>query len=192
MMEEQDAVLATQARAGDDEAFRRLVERHSHALFRLVYRMTGNEQDAEDLVQETFLRAHRQLGRFEARAGFSTWLHRIAANAAIDLLRGRRRQTRTIEPCGDDSNELLASLPSSSPAPDHAAGHAEVRRQVESALDELTPIERAAFVFRHFEHKSIEEIGATLRLGNSAAKQAVFRAVQKMRRALEPLSNSSK
>ena len=72
------AVLA-RARQGDSDAFRVLVERHSRAVFRLAYRMTGNEQDAEDVVQESFLRAYRQLDRFQSRANFGTWLYRIVA-----------------------------------------------------------------------------------------------------------------
>ena len=83
------AVLA-RARRGDNEAFRALVERHSRRAFQLAYRMTGNEQDAEDVVQESFIRAYRQLGRFESRAHFGTWLYRIVANCAVDLLRARR------------------------------------------------------------------------------------------------------
>src|SRR6266852_4379740 len=83
------AVLA-RARQGDSEAFRALVERHSQSVFRLAFRMTGNEQDAEDVVQESFLRAYRQLGRFESRANFGTWLYRIVANCSADLMRTKR------------------------------------------------------------------------------------------------------
>src|SRR4051795_8735663 len=85
------AVLA-RARQGDGEAFQALVEQHSRSVFRLAYRMTGNEQDAEDVVQETFLRAYKQLGRFESRANFATWLHRIAVNCSIDLIRSRPKR----------------------------------------------------------------------------------------------------
>src|SRR5262252_2090837 len=83
------AVLA-RARQGDSEAFRALVERHSRSVFRLAFRMTGNEQDAEDVVQESFLRAFRQLGRFESRANFGTWLYRITANCSVDLMRAKQ------------------------------------------------------------------------------------------------------
>src|SRR5437867_5710145 len=83
------AVLA-RARLGDSEAFRMLVEQHSRRAFQLAYRMTGNQQDAEDVVQESFIRAYRQLSRFEARAHFATWLHRIVANCSVDLIRSRR------------------------------------------------------------------------------------------------------
>src|SRR6476646_9926830 len=83
------AVLA-RARQGDSEAFQILVERHGRRAFQLAFRITGNEHDAEDVVQESFIRAYRQLGRFEARAHFATWLHRIVANCSVDLIRSRR------------------------------------------------------------------------------------------------------
>src|SRR5919112_1366301 len=84
-----DAAAVALARDGDSEAFRALVERHSRAVFRLAHRMTGNASDAEDVVQDTFLKAYRQLSRFESRANFGTWLHRIAVNCSIDLIRAR-------------------------------------------------------------------------------------------------------
>src|SRR5216684_7394416 len=83
------AAALARARHGDADAFRSLVERHSRRVFRLAFRMTGNAQDAEDVVQESFLRAYRQLGRFESRAHFGTWLYRITANCAVDLMRSR-------------------------------------------------------------------------------------------------------
>src|ERR671922_2857663 len=83
------AVLA-RAQQGDSDAFRALVERHSRSAFRLAFRMTGNEQDAEDVVQESFLRAYKQLGRFESRANFGTWLYRIVANCSVDMMRTRQ------------------------------------------------------------------------------------------------------
>src|SRR5262249_41236513 len=83
------AVLA-RARQGDSEAFRALVHRPGRPGFRLAYRMTGNEQDAEDVVQESFLRAYKQLGRFESRANFGTWLYRIVANCSVDLMRSKQ------------------------------------------------------------------------------------------------------
>ena len=87
-----DATAVAQARAGDSEAFRLLVERHSRALFKLAYRMTGNEHDAEDVVQDAFLKAYRNLDRFEERSQVSSWLYRIASNCAFDVLRRRKRR----------------------------------------------------------------------------------------------------
>ena len=88
-METDDAIYVERAQGGDSEAFRVLVERYSQRLFRVAWRILGEEASAEDAVQETFLRAYRALPRFDARSQFGTWLHRIAANTAIDEARGR-------------------------------------------------------------------------------------------------------
>ena len=87
--------------ARPQEAFRDLVEKHGRMVFRVAYRMTGNESDAEDVVQETFLRAYRNLDRYDSRASFATWIFRIAANCSIDVLRARkRRPDRACGPSG--------------------------------------------------------------------------------------------
>jgi RNA polymerase sigma-70 factor (ECF subfamily) len=176
------AVLA-RARQGDAEAFRALVEQHSRRAFQLAYRMTGSEQDAEDVVQESFLRAYRQLGRFEARANFGTWLHRIVVNCAVDAMRTRHARQRRLGLPLDEETPLAAPAPD----PERLAESAEVRRGVSAALESLSPLERAAFALRHHEGRSIHEIGRTLGLGTSATKHAVFRAVKKLRAALAPL-----
>lgn len=191
-MEESADTAVAQVRSGDRDAFRLLVEQHSRAIFRLAYRMTGNEQDAEDVVQETFLRAYRTFDRYESRSSFGTWLHRIAANYAIDLLRARQRFRRHQEAGdGQEQPSLLERLPASSPLPDRLAVDGEVRQRVGGALKLLTPQERAAFVLRHFEGQSIETIGSTLGLAPSATKHSIFRAVQKLRRALEPFVSTT-
>ena len=171
------ATVLARARRGDSDAFRELVEQHSRSAFRLAYRMTRNEQDAEDVVQESFLRAYRHLGRFEARSHFGTWLYRIVANCAVEHVRTRlSRQTRApMEPIDN------LAPPSESPGPDRLAESSNVRERVDAALDGLSPLERAAFTLRHDEGRSIDEIGRTLGLGKSAAKHAVFRAVKKLR-----------
>lgn len=176
------ATALIRARDGDEDAFSALVQQHSRRVFQLAFRMMGNEQDAEDVVQETFLRAYRQIGRFEARADFGTWLYRIAANCAVDLMRtrGHRMQAKT-EPL-DEALPLGADQPT----PERLAASAQIDRLVADALDELTPVERAAFTLRHHEGRSIDEICRALHLGKSAAKHAVFRAVRKLRSALAP------
>jgi RNA polymerase sigma-70 factor (ECF subfamily) len=178
------AVLA-RARQGDSDAFGALVEKHSRSVFRLAFRMTGNEQDAEDVVQESFLRAYRQLGRFESRANFGTWLYRIVANCSVDLMRSK--QARHDQVRGDSLEEAADLPPADLPGPERMAQSAEIERRVQDALRQLSPLERAAFTLRHYEGRSIEEISATLGLGTSAAKHSVFRAVKKLRVALAPL-----
>src|SRR6185295_13437162 len=136
------AAVLSRAQQGDGEAFRVLVERHSRRAFQLAFRMTRNEQDAEDVVQECFLRAYRQLGRFEARADFGTWLYRIAANCAVDMMRTRGHRLRAKAQELDET----APLPEvTRPGPDRLAESAEIDRAVNEALDDLTAIERAAF-----------------------------------------------
>jgi len=180
------AAVLDRARQGDGEAFRALVEQHSRSVFRLAFRMTGNEQDAEDVVQESFLRAYRQLGRFESRANFGTWLYRIVSNCSVDLMRSK--QARHDQVRGDSLDEAAVDLPAADvPGPERMAQSAEIERRVQDALRELSPLERAAFTLRHYEGRSIDEISATLGLGTSAAKHSVFRAVKKLRAALAPL-----
>src|SRR5215207_6898050 len=168
-MERTETSVVERARTGDPEAFRELVESYSPKLFRLAYRITGDESSAEDAVQETFLRAYRALGRFDARAQFGTWLHRIAVNSALELVRKQQRHRSH----GEDQEPL----PSPEPGPDRLTLSLEVERAVRSALGDLSPMERTAFVLRHFEGRSIAEICDQLGLGASAGKQAVFRAV---------------
>ena len=90
-MEATDLAAVERTRGGDTAAFRVLVERYGRSVFRLAFRMTGNEFDAEDVVQETFLRAFKQLDSYESRSSFGTWLYRIAANYSLDLIRSRKR-----------------------------------------------------------------------------------------------------
>jgi RNA polymerase sigma-70 factor (ECF subfamily) len=181
------AVLA-RARQGDSEAFRALVEQHSRRAFQLAYRITGNEQDAEDVVQESFIRAYRQLNRFEARAHFGTWLHRIVANCSVDLIRSRRAR---FDHASTDDLSVNDQPETDHPNPERLAASAQIEQKVAAAMSALSPLERAAFTLRHYEGRSIAEIGKTLGLGTSATKHSVFRAVRKLRAALEPLRAES-
>src|SRR5437764_7813317 len=109
-MEETDAAALARAKAGDKDGFRLLVERHSRSVFRLAYRMTGNEQDAEDVVQETFLRAFKQLNHYESRSSFSTWLYRIASNYSLDLIRMRKRHEEKREDSPEEGRSILDTI----------------------------------------------------------------------------------
>jgi RNA polymerase sigma-70 factor (ECF subfamily) len=183
---ELDADLVKRVRAGDDDAFRVLVERHSRPVYRAAYRITSNAADADDVVQETFLRAYRALPNFDARAAFPTWLHRIAVNCALDLIDARRRREGRI-----DAGEDLALVPSNAAAPDRVALGAEMQRAVDAAMNALTGNERTAFVLRHFEGMPLEEIGQILGTRLNATKNTVFRAVKKLRHQLQPFTGST-
>jgi RNA polymerase sigma-70 factor (ECF subfamily) len=179
-----DQAAAEEARKGNQLAFRVLVERHSRAAFRLCFRMTGNQQDAEDMVQETFLRAFKQLQHFDGRASFGTWVYRIAANCSLDLIRSRRVR--------GEQQPGLDATPSPEPSPERVTRSKQLSDILDHALEQLSEAERTAFVLRHYEGCSIEEIAKVLGIGTSAAKHSVFRAVQKLRCALEPAWGGTK
>jgi RNA polymerase sigma-70 factor (ECF subfamily) len=186
-----DAVAVERTLAGEREAYRVLVERHSNYVYRLAYRMTGNPHDAEEVVQEAFLRAYQKLGQFAGQANFGTWVYRIAANYAIDRLRQKKTdEARRVPPAktpeGEPEIDPFASVKDTAPSPERLAGSAQIAATMKQALDTLTPAERTAIVMRHWDGCGIEEIAAVLKSNTSAAKNTVFRAVQKLRAALQP------
>lgn len=179
-------IAASRVEESGSDSFRALVEEHSPMVFRVAYRMTGSEEDAEDVVQESFLKAHRSLARFDARSSFGTWIYRIAVNCAIDLIRRRRQAAAPSRRMGDEDFDLVENFPSNAPPPDRDALSGQIHRSVAAALTRLSPLERAAFVLRHLEGMPIEGIASVLQSRPNAVKQTVFRAVQKLRRELAP------
>lgn len=176
------------ARRGDRSAFRRLVEAYARALFALCVRITRDATLAEDAVQETLINAWRHLPDFDGRSTFKTWLHRIAVNAALEQLRRNARHEGIDAGAGDDAeDDFLLRQAADEPSPESHALGGEIGRQVDANLARMSAIERAAFVMRHREGHSIEDIAQTLSLNISASKQAIFRAVRKLRGALQPL-----
>ncbi|MEO8195216.1 MAG: sigma-70 family RNA polymerase sigma factor [Thermoanaerobaculia bacterium] len=187
-MDPRDLDLVRRVLAGDTDAFAGLVAAHSRAVFRLAFRVTGNAAAAEDAVQETFLRAFRFLASFDQRAELGTWLHRIAVNAAIDQGRRSRRERAARVDLPDEGDLSLSAVPTSEASPERRTLDAEIRRRTAAALADLSPSERAAFVLRHYEGRSIAEISSTLGKRDNATKQSIFRAVRKLRAALAPLA----
>lgn len=186
-MEEGDAAIVRRIRDGEVEAFRILVERHSRALYALAHRMTGNAHDVEDIVQESLMRAYKQLGRFESRAEFGTWIHRIGVNCALDHLRSRKSREQVIHDGGEGHDDMVASSPAKQPSALQQLADSQIRHHVEGALGVLSVTERSAFVMRHFQEMPLNEIGHALGINENAVKNTIFRAVQKVRRALEPI-----
>jgi len=186
-MEEGDATIVQRVRDGEVEAFRILVERHSRGLYALAHRMTGNAHDAEDIVQESLMRAYKQLHRFESRAEFSTWIHRIGVNCALDHLRSRKSRESMIQNGEEGMPDLVDSLPARVPSALQQLADSQIRVHVEGALAVLSMTERSAFVMRHFQEMPLIEIGRVLGINENAVKNTIFRAVQKVRRALEPV-----
>jgi RNA polymerase sigma-70 factor (ECF subfamily) len=188
-----DAIAVERTLAGDREAYRVLVDRYSLYLYRLAYRMTGNPHDAEEVVQEAFLRAYQKLKQFAGNSNFGTWVYRIAANYAIDRIRQRNvDEARHAAPSrrSEEGVEIdpVALVKDPTASPERLAGSAELAEKMKQALDALTPAERTAIVMRHWEGCAIEEIAAVLKSNTNATKNTVFRAVAKLRKALEPFS----
>ena len=193
-MEISDAAVVAQVLAGDKDAFRLLVDRHTRSIYGVAYRMTGNQHDAEEILQETFLRAYRSLHSFELRASFSTWLYRIAVNRCLDFLKAKKMtdayQITDNQDHDEDSREV--QIAATNPGPERLLLSAEARQKLTHAIGSLSPAERLAFTMRHMEGKSIEEIGKALNIRTSAAKNSIFRAVQKIRLQMEPLVGAAK
>ena len=185
-MEWTDLEAAAETRKGNQNGFRVLVERHSRFVFRLTLRMTGNEQDAEDLVQETFLRAYKQIHRFDGRASFGTWIYRIAANCSLDLIRARKnRNEQPVTTNGDETICWLDSLAAPEPSPERLTQSGQIAELLGPAMRQLSDMERSAFVLRHYEGLGIEDVANALGVQPGAARHSIFRAVRKLRRALE-------
>jgi RNA polymerase sigma-70 factor (ECF subfamily) len=178
-MEESDDSIRRAILSGDKEAYKVLMARYTQIVFRVAYRITGNESDAEEAVQEVFLRGYQALATFQGRSSMATWFYRIAANCALEVV-GKRRpeaQSRIAEENDPERSEVqLADIKA---GPDRLLLSREIEARQQAAMSELTPTERTAFVLRHMEDRSTEEIAAALNIAPNAAKQAVFRAVQK-------------
>ena len=183
---DRDRAAVASARDGNSDAFRSLVERHSRYVFNVAYRLTANAPDAEDVVQTTFLRAYQQLSRFEARADFRTWLHRIAVNCSIDLIRSRRHREFGHDPDTLEYESASNGEQRAAPGPDRLLLSNEIRDRVSAGMSQLTASERLAFTLRHVEGLPIRDVALKMGLKSEAAKNSIFRAVRKMRTALEP------
>jgi len=186
-MDKNDQAAIRAVLAGDKDAYGALVVGHSARLFRVAFRITGNEADAEDVVQEAFLRGYRKLESFESRSDFGTWIYRIAVRCALNKISGQRVDESSR--VGDDSNRQQHEVQVADwgASPERLVLSGEISAMQEMAMSSLTPTERTAFVLRHIEDCTSEEIANALGIEPNAAKQAVFRAVQKLRRRLATL-----
>lgn len=180
-MTQTEQKTVSKAAAGDRMAFRELVLEHSHAMFRLAWRLCGDESTAEDIVQDAFIKAWRKIGDFRMQSSFRSWLHRITVNTAMDHLRKQSRQRKFEAP-----EPEWERIEQASELPRHDL-EIDVQAETRVALMTLSEQERSALLLKHFEGHSIKEIANILNLSSGACKQTVFRAVKKMRVALQPL-----
>lgn len=183
-MSDVDQQTIRQVLGGDRDAYGVLMRHHFATVFRVTFRITGNHHDAEEATQEAFVRAYDKLPEFRNTSGFGTWVYRIGMNCAFDVVRRRCREAswNAAPLFTEQGSERFASL--SQLGPEKALLDSEAVQLRQQAMDQLTPMERTAFVLRHLEEKSIGEIATALGATTSSVKQAVFRAVGKLRRAL--------
>jgi len=186
VIEDPDADLVKRWQAGDEAAFAELIKRHEARVFRLLYRMMGSREDAEDLTQETFLSLHRHGHRFRAEARFSTFVYRVAANAALNRRRSLGRGRARIEKlkhrqlAGDD-------LPSSPRDPEDSTLGVELTEHVKSALAELSPSLRMPVVLYDIEGLAYGEIAKILGIAEGTVKSRIHRARAALREHLKQL-----
>lgn len=180
-MDEQSCIRL--AREGDRVAFRMIFDGHRQRVFSLAYRYLRNQADAEDVLQDTFIKAYHGLAlyRAEKSLNFSAWLNKICVNASIDSLRKNRgRNLQPLEP------EEVANMPapSHSSDPEISTRNKEIREHVDRALSKLPPRQRMIFTLRHYQDFSIREIAESLDSTEGSVKKHLFRAVESLKKRL--------
>jgi len=175
------AALVARAQEGDDRAFEELVTATHVETYTLARRLTGNDDDARDVVQDAYLRAYRSIGRFRGEARFSTWLYRITANcASTHMGRGRRHRHDELR----EDLVVVDTRPDLDPAA-HADA-ADLRDRVAAALEDLPPKLRAVVFLRHIYDISPDAIAAELGISTSEAKVRLHRARRRLKERMFP------
>ena len=185
----EDDEIIRAAQRGDRQAFDSLVRRYDRSVLRLALHMLGNEQDAQDVHQEAFLKAYRHLANFRFECSFYTWLYRIVTNLCLDQL--RRRKSRREDPSTamdgtGDEIDLLANLTDgrASANPARELERKTMNSAIQEALAELTPRERTVFELKHYQGLKLRTIGDMLSTTEETAKNTLFRATRKLRAKL--------
>ena len=188
-----EAPLVNAARDGDVEAFGELVKRYDRLVFRVVRPMAGSVEDAEDIVQEAFVKAFCSIRSFEGRAAFCTWLVRIAVNDALGRI--RHRQKFPMAPleftASDEENVVELQIPAPGATPEQLCSEGELRRALGRAVQRLRPRLRAVFILRDMEGMSALQTAEILRITVGTVKARLFRARQRVRQMLMPYVASS-
>jgi RNA polymerase sigma-70 factor (ECF subfamily) len=188
----EDDDLIREAQRGHRSSFDSLVRRYDQSVLRLALHMLGNEQDAQDVHQEAFLKAYRHLGNFRFECSFYTWLYRIVTNLCLDHLRrrkSRREDPATVLDARGDEMDLLSNI-SDMRAMANPARELDRKRMGESialALGTLTPRERTVFELKHYQGLKLRTIGEMLNTTEETAKNTLFRATRKLRANLSEL-----
>ena len=190
LLEIQDAMsepmLVAAAQAGDAAAFVTLCKLHSDKILRRLYRITKNWEDAEDALQDSFLKAFKHIHKFEGRSNFSSWLTRIAINSALMLLRKKRsRNEIPMEVPGDgDQTSQQREFADPAESPEHWYVQCETRERLGNAIPRLRPCFRNVVELYHFQDRSTAEIADALSISVPAVKSRLLRAKTALRRTL--------
>ncbi len=190
----EDDDLIREAQAGERTAFDALVRRYDQSVLRLALHMLGNEQDAQDVHQEAFIKAYRHLGNFRFECSFYTWLYRIVTNLCLDQLRrrkSRREDPATVLDSSGDEMDLMANISDerSMANPARELERKVMGEQIKDALDKLTPRERTVFELKHYQGLKLRTIGEMLSTTEETAKNTLFRATRKLREQLKTARN---
>ena len=182
-----DIALATEAKQGDKGAFTELVNRYAQRVFRVARHITKNDQDAEDVLQDTFLKAYSRLGQFEGNAKFYTWIVRVAVNEALmRMRRGKNRVTVSLDQELETSDGAIQrELPAETESPEESLSRTELRECLTQAIDSLSEIYRPVFVLRDVEGLSTEETAEMLNISLPAVKSRLLRARLQLRQKLQ-------
>lgn len=166
--------------------FDRVIDLHQRRIYRLALDLTGNHHDAEDLAQQTFLKAYQGLNGFRGESRLGSWLHRIAVNTHIDCQRGLSEAARRTQQSWDDEDAFVSSAAERRPAgnPKKRAEAATIQRHIARALHGLSPRERAVFVLRHYQQLKLREIASVLDVSEGTVKSLLFRAIRRLREEL--------
>lgn len=187
---ERERELLERVRGGEPEAFEHFVRTYQRKVFRLVHTLVRNAGEADALTQDVFVKAWRAVPDFKGEASFETWLNRIAVNAVRDAVR-RRKPVVSFADLGDaedSGGELPRSIePVDSTTPEREARSRQIRRRIGEALEALSPRQKAIFVMKHYEDRTIAEIGAAIGVDDGTVKSHLFRAARKLRQKLEDL-----
>jgi RNA polymerase sigma-70 factor (ECF subfamily) len=181
-----ETVLVQRAKEGDVGAFTQLVQRYDRRIFRLAKHITQNDEDAEDVLQEVFLKAFTHLQGFEGQSKIYTWLVRIAVNESLMKLR-KRKSDRTVsldEPVETGEDEMVREVAVWEETPEQRYSQEELRTILDSAVDQLAPIYRTVFMLRDVEELSTEETAEALGLSIPAVKSRLLRARLQLRETL--------
>ncbi|WEK53765.1 MAG: RNA polymerase sigma factor SigW [Candidatus Cohnella colombiensis] len=178
--------LARLARKGDQRAFAELVDIYTDKLFHLGYRMTGNRQEAEDVVQETFLRVYKNLDRYDENQKLSTWIYRIATNLCIDRLRKRRAiYSLDAESSDYDGLDGYSMLPSDNRTPESELILSETQRIVQEGIATLPAKYKSVMILRYLQDMSLQEISDVMDIPVTTVKTRVHRGREFIRKRLE-------